>query len=247
MMYDAEKKYADPRLSVFGLKNGSADWKGTVPGSSDSDLPVVDKDATHLNTKTLNRNNAPSRIMEYSELLFIYAEGVLKGKLSMPQSAKYYYEEAIKASVKTWEPFAEYNDVPKDGQPVSFNDDAIATLLKSTLASYDAVAAGTSPYQTVEELVLSQKWLSLFWNGFEAYNEWRRNEYPIISIASGTILNDHEMPTRFQYPMTVRTSNSANMAAALERMGAANDMHSPLWWSYKAVNGGSRSEHVYQK
>ena len=206
----------------------------------------MDKDATHLNTNTLNRNNAPSRLLEYSEILFIYAEGVQKGKLTMPKNAKYYYEEAVKASVQTWAPFAEYNEVAADEQPVSFNDDAIATLLKAKFASYDAVAAGTSPFATAEELILSQKWLSLFWNGFEAYNEWRRNEYPIISIASGTITNDHEMPTRFQYPMTVRTSNSANMAVALERMGGANDMHTPLWWSYKALNNGSRSEHVYQ-
>jgi hypothetical protein len=247
MLYDSQTKYEDPRLSVFGLKNGNADWKGTIPGSTDPERSAADNDATHLNTHTLNRNNAPSRIMEYSELLFIYAEGVLKGKLTMPQSAKYYYEEAVKASVKTWSAWAEYNEVPKDGQPVSFNDDAIATLLKSTLASYDAVAAGTSPYQSVEELVLSQKWLSLFWNGFEAYNEWRRNEYPIITIASGTLPNDYEMPTRFEYPMTVRASNSANMNIALDRMAGPNDMHTPLWWSYKALNNGSRPEHVYEK
>ena len=129
---------------------------------------------------------------------------------------------------------------------MSFNDAAIETLLKSNIASYDAVNAGTSPYKTVEELVLSQKWLSLFWNGFEPYHEWRRSEYPILSIASGT-KNDHEMPSRFQYPMTVRTSNSVNMSVALDRMGGPNDMHTPLWWSYKAVNNGSRSEHVYQK
>jgi hypothetical protein len=165
----------------------------------------------------------------------------------MPKNAKYYYEEAVRASVKTWSSWSEYNQVAADEQPVSFNDDAIADLLKASFASYDAVAAGTSPFATVEELVLSQKWLSLFWIGFEAYNEWRRNEYPIISIAAGTIANDHEMPTRFQYPMTVRTSNSTNMNIALERMGGPNTMHTPLWWSYKALNGGSRSEHVYQK
>lgn len=246
MLYDSEKKYADPRLYAWGLKNGSADWKGTIPGTADSELKEANVDATHMNTVTLNRNNASSRIMEYSELLFIYAEGILKGKLSMPKTAKYYYEEAVKASVRTWEEFAAYNEVKTGDEPVSFNDAAIETLLKSNLASYDAVNAGTSPYKTVEELVLSQKWLSLFWNGFEPYHEWRRSEYPILSIASGT-KNDHEMPSRFQYPMTVRTSNSVNMNIALDRMGGPNDMHTPLWWSYKAVNNGSRSEHVYQK
>ena len=95
-----------------------------------------------------------------------------------------------------------------------------------------------------EELILSQKWLSLIWNGFEAYNEWRRNEYPIIHIADGTVINNYEMPTRFAYPLTVRTSNSVNMHEALERMGGDNNMHTALWWSYKALNNGSRPEHV---
>lgn len=243
MLYDFDKKYADPRLYIFGLKNGS-EWKGTVPGTADSDLNIVDKNSANLNTNTLNRNNAPGRLLEYSEILFIYAEGVLKGKLQMPMSAKYYYEEAIRASVKSWADYAAYNEVKADEDPIAYDDAAIDALLASKLASYDAVKAGTSPYATEEELILSQKWLSLIWNGFEAYNEWRRNEYPIIHIADGTVINNYEMPTRFAYPLTVRTSNSVNMHEALERMGGDNNMHTALWWSYKALNNGSRPEHV---
>ena len=246
MMCDAENGYTDPRLHAIGIRKGSKEWIGTVPGTSDSELKEVNGKATaHLNNAALNRNNASSRLMEYSEILFIIAEGVEKGKLSMPKNAKYYYEEAIKASVNTWAEFAAYNDPKASDEGVSFNDEAISTLLKSNLASYDAVAAGTSPYSTTEELILSQKWLSLFWIGFEPYHEWRRNEYPILSIQSGT-KNDHEMPTRIGYPMTVRTSNATNMKEALDRMGATtNDMHTALWWSYKAINNGSRSEHIY--
>lgn len=243
MLYDFDKDYADPRLYAFGLKNGS-EWKGTVPGAGDSELKDVDKNAANLNTVTLNRNDADSRLLEYSELLFIYAEGVLNGKLQMPNTAKYYYEEAVKASVKTWADFGAYNEVKEGDDPVSYDDAAIEALLKSRLASFDAVKAGTSPYATEEELVLSQKWISLFWNGFEAYNEWRRTEYPILTIADGTAINDYELPTRMAYPATVRSTNAINMQEALERMGGENNMHTPLWWSYKAVNGSSRPEHV---
>lgn len=243
ILYDFDKEYADPRLYAFGLKNGSA-WKGTVPGAGDSELKDVDKNAANLNTLTLNRNDASSRLLEYSEILFIYAEGVQKGKLSMPQSAKHYYEEAVRASVKTWAEFGAYNEVKEGESPVAYDDAAVETLLKSSLASYDAVKAGTSPYASEEELILSQKWISLFWNGFEPYHEWRRNEYPLLSIADGTAINDYELPTRMAYPATVRSTNADNMQEALGRMGGDNDMHTPLWWSYKAVNSASRPEHV---
>ena len=246
MLYDFERDYADPRLYAFGLKNGS-EWKGTVPGTGDTNLKDVDKNSANLNTVTLNRNDADSRLLEYSELLFIYAEGILKGRLTMPESAKYYYEEAIRSSVKTWGEWGAYNEVKDGEEPVAYDDAAIADLLSSRLASYDAVKTGKSPYASELELVLSQKWLSLFWNGFEPYHEWRRNEYPILTIADGTQINNYEYPTRMAYPLTVRTSNSNNMNTALRRMGGENDMHTALWWSYKAVNGASRSEHVYKQ
>lgn len=241
MMYDASSGYADPRIFAFAMKDASDKWVGTIPGTADAELKEANSKATaRLNNEVLNRNNASSRLLEYSELLFIIAEGVQKGKLTMPESAKYYYEQAVRASVKTWEEFVAYSADPK-----VYDDDTIDALLRRSIASYDAVAQGTSPYDNELELILSQKWLSLFWIGFEAYHEWRRNEYPIISIQSGTVVNNYEMPTRMQYPMTVRTSNSDNMKVALQRMGGDNTMHTPLWWSYKALNGGSREEHVY--
>ena len=242
MMHDSGTNYVDPRLYAFAQKESSDSWVGTVPGTADSELKEANNKATaRLNNSVLNRNNAPSRLLEYSELMFIIAEGVQKGKLSMPQSAKYYYEEAVRASVTTWADFVSYSN-----EPMIYDDETINNLLTKRLASYDAVATGTSPYGSELELILSQKWISLFWNGFEAYHEWRRNEYPIITIQSGTAVNDYEMPTRMQYPMTVRTSNSENMNEALQRMGGPNTMHTPLWWSYKACNGSSREEHVYK-
>ena len=242
MMYDSGSNYADPRLYAFAQKDTGESWVGTIPGTADSELKDANSKATaRLNDAVLNRNSASSRLLEYSELLFIIAEGVQKGKLQMPQSAKYYYEEAVRASVTTWADFVAYS-----AETMVYDDETISALLRKSFASYDAVATKTSPYETELELILSQKWISLFWIGFEAYHEWRRNEYPIITIQSGTAVNDYEMPTRMQYPMTVRTSNSDNMNQALQRMGGPNTMHTALWWSYKAVNGSSREEHVYK-
>ena len=243
MMY--KDGYTDPRLYAYAQRNAGDKWVGTIPGTADSEMKDANGKATaHLNDGVLNRNNAPSRLLEYSELLFVIAEGVQKGKLNMPNSAKYYYEEAVRASVITWADYVTYSQ-----EPMEYDDNTISALLRNPIASFDEVSksGSRSPYSTELELILSQKWISLFWIGFEAYHEWRRNEYPIITIQSGTAVNDYEMPTRMQYPMSIRTSNSDNMHQALQRMGGENTMHTPLWWSYKALNNGSRPEHVYSR
>ena len=87
-------------------------------------------------------------------------------------------------------------------------------------------------------MILSQKYLSLYYCGFEQYNEWRRTEYPILTIGSGTDSNDYELPTRFAYPNYTATSNKLNVQKALERMGGDDDMHTALDWSYKKLSGG---------
>ena len=98
-------------------------------------------------------------------------------------------------------------------------------------------------YRNARQLILSQKWLSQFWVAFEPYNEWRRNEFPLLTIGKGTNANDFELPTRFGYPPSSTSSNPANVAEALKRMGGDNNMHTALIWSYKYRNGGKSKPH----
>ena len=53
----------------------------------------------------------------------------------------------------------------------------------------------------------------------EAYHEYRRTGYPVLTIGEGTIYNDNILPTRFGYPNTTMSTNSDNASAALEDMG----------------------------
>lgn len=179
-------------------------------------------------------------VMDYSEILFILAEGVQLGKLSVAgQTAKSLYEAAVRANIEKWAPYITYNTKYRE-----ITSSAIIDYLASDLANYDKAAAGEGLYGSALELILSQKWLSLYWTGgFEPYTHWRRCEYPILTIGDGTDANQYELPTRFGYPNYTVSTNSANVQAALERMGGPNDMHTPLDWSYKKRNGGSRNPH----
>ncbi|MDE7442797.1 MAG: SusD/RagB family nutrient-binding outer membrane lipoprotein, partial [Muribaculaceae bacterium] len=113
---------------------------------------------------------------------------------------------------------------------VAINDTRIAAFLNGHLAGWD-----NNPDH--ERLIAEQKYLSLFWVGFEAYHELRRTGYPVISIGKGCTYNNREYPQRLFYPTNTVGSNSANVQEALDRMGGENNLRTAVWWSYKAING----------
>lgn len=228
--------FEDPRLPLFATQKKSK-WKGTRGGVMTDEFKAYDDGAAVPNFDVICRADMPAFLMDYSEVLFILAEGVQKGKLSVTgQSAKSLYESAVRASIEKWVPFGQLLEKPI---PVRSSD--VEKLLASSLASYDKAAAQneTSIYGSVEELIACQKFISLYFCGYEVYNEWRRTEYPTIVPADGTVSNDYELPTRFGYPNYTVASNLAHVNAALERMGGSNNMHTTLDWSYAKLNGGS--------
>ena len=72
----------------------------------------------------------------------------------------------------------------------------------------------------------------------EAYHEYRRTGYPVLTIGEGTTYNDNVFPTRLGYPNITILTNGANAEAALQEMGGENDMKTPVWWSKEAITGG---------
>ena len=137
-------------------------------------------------------------------------------------------------------------------KPIIVRSADIETLLSGPLGSYDMADAQdeSSRYSSAEELIACQKFISLYFSGYEVYNEWRRTEYPAFEIADGTSSNGYEVPTRMGYPNYTVASNSANVKAALLRMGgagAANNMHVKLDWSYAGLYGTHRKPHPLQQ
>ena len=227
--------YQDPRLPIFAAQKGGK-WTGAVAGCAKSEMSAEQaKKPAEMNDKVLWRDAMDAFIMDFSEILFIEAEGVLNGKLNVPgQTVKTLYEAAVTANIEKWAPYITLNERYREITPA-----AIQEYLASELASYDMAEAGTGRYSSVEELVLSQKWLSLYWTGgWEPYTHWRRTEYPILTIGPGTEANNYELPTRFGYPVYTVSSNKDNVAKALSRMGGDNDMHLALDWSYKKNHNG---------
>ena len=225
--------YVDPRLPVIGKKNPVVAvnpdniWIGTVSGATDQERSVVDRGASWLNHLVFCRRDAPSTYMDYAEVQFIFAEAALKGLITGgAAAARNYYETGVRASMEKWSALGAYSS-----PAVSITAGEVDTYLASPLGSWDLAT-------NKEEFLGNQKYLSLFWVGMEAYHEYRRTGYPVLTIGGGTTYNDNILPTRFGYPNATMSTNTANANTALIEMGGENDMKTPVWWSKQAISGG---------
>ncbi|MCA1741920.1 MAG: SusD/RagB family nutrient-binding outer membrane lipoprotein [Bacteroidales bacterium] len=225
--------YVDPRLPIIGKKNPVAAvnpdniWIGTVSGCTEQERSVVDIGTSWLNYKVFSRRDAPATYMDYAEVQLILAEAALKGHISGGQTAaKNYYEAGVRASMQKWSEQGAFSD-----PPVSITSAEMDTYLASPLGSWDLAT-------NKEEFLGNQKYLALFWVGMEAYHEYRRTGYPVLTIGEGTVYNDNVLPTRFGFPNITISTNGANAEAALADMGGPNDMKTPVWWSKQAITAG---------
>jgi len=203
----------DPRISLYFVQVGGV-WKGAKSG-------VVSREesgsgsAAYLNKIILGSYDSPYSFMNYDELLFIWSEAAYKGLIPGGQTlAANFYRKAIEASARHW------SSLPGNENPIS--DLAISQFLMKV--------AWNGTY----EQLMTQKYVALFWCGFESWAEYRRTGYPDLPIAK-TTMNDNILPRRFEYPINTASTNPDNYAEALRRLRedyrGDDDMKTPVWWS----------------
>ncbi|MDO1499527.1 SusD/RagB family nutrient-binding outer membrane lipoprotein [Winogradskyella maritima] len=83
-----------------------------------------------------------------------------------------------------------------------------ATDLDAYIAQEKVVYSGTTE-EKLEKIAL-QKWISLFYTGFEGWSDWRRTGMPEVTPGPDSA-NDMRVPVRFQYPNSVKSTNNAIM------------------------------------
>lgn len=220
----------DPRLTIWAEPaNEATGWKGTVAGCHPTDQKVIDANTSRLNYDVLVQDNAPAYLLDYSEVEFCLAEAAIKGMIEGGEAAaRSHYEKAVTASCLKW---GQLDYLPAEvADKIRMDQNVIDEFLSGKLAGWDQNDDKVA-------LIANQKYLSLFWVGFEAYHELRRTSYPRVIIGPGTAFNDYELPQRMGYPSTTMGTNGDNAKEALQRMGGENTMRTPVWWSYKAIHG----------
>ena len=207
---DILKGLSDPRISTMCTKPGT-DYKG-VPYGQPRDASVAwfnaNQDYSIPGVK-ITAADASRTLISASQILFTRAEAAALGWIPVNNANDYY--DAIKASMDWW-------------------GITNSTTVNAYLAT-SAVNIGTAYTTAAKTNIYTQKYISLFMNGYEAWAEWRRTGVPALTPASGAVNVSKKIPRRVQYGSDEIGVNRVNYLAAVAAIpGGADNHDAKVWW-----------------
>ena len=255
--------YEDPRLDMFGIAKkltmadgtSSSEILGVRRGISDLDILVDRYKAILANINVVE--DTPGLIMSSSEAYFLLAEAALRGWNTNGGTAKSYYEDGVRASFSEWgvsgaDAYLQSHAVPADFvDPLTLvaNDGTDASLKAVELAKQNSrVAASTiSPCwddaKTDEERlekIITQKWISGFPEGKNAWAEWRRTGYPKLMMPrvnkNDDITNLETGVRRMPFIQNEVSNNPEGYAQAVQLLGGPDNAATRIFWDVDAPN-----------
>ena len=183
---------------------------------------------------------APGQLMNYAELQFILAEAAVKGYISGGiTEAKVHYDAGITGSYDQYSTALQniftqnwggsYGSLPIDsGYTVAMELDY--HINDATAPAYFDAATITT--QDALQKIAEQRYIANFDLGLEAWFEWRRTGYPVLTPAVAGI-NEGKIPIRVPYPSDESATNPSALAAGIGLLGGADGMNTPVWWETK--------------
>jgi hypothetical protein len=194
------KPVSDPRLPIYGDKNTVGDYIGLEYGKTDN---IGSVDFSLLGAAII-KQDAPVYLVTYAQALFAKAEAAKRGWIAGGDAvAKTNYDLAIEQSVRQW------NNNSITG---------LSTMMARPEITYD-------PAKALEQIA-TQRWVHLFMHGYEAWAEWRRTGFPVLTTPGGK-----QIPTRQGYPVEEQFNNTDNWKEAVQRQfGGKDDLYGKVWW-----------------
>lgn len=194
----------DPRLASFA---------DPVPGTGEiAPMPyglenseVQPSEVSFPNSSYVKAQDNDIPIFSLAQIEFMLAEAAERGWTS--DDAEAHYNAAITASMNQW----------------GITDAAaIDAFIAQDDVAYDAA--------NWKESIGTQKWVALYTQGYEAWAEWRRLDFPVLSPAQAPLNPSEQIPLRNMYPSSEATLNSSNYEAAVNMIGGTDTDGRPLWW-----------------
>ena len=195
----------DPRLLKY-VHKVSDDLKVAAYGKVNGEMKKETFSVTPFFDASYDSH--PGIIFDYSESEFLVAEAFARTEvLADIAKAETHYNNAVEASILAWGGSEEEAKVYLAQDGVKFNSDKAI------------------------ELIATQKWLSLYTVGHEAYAELRRLDIPKLKFAE---IDGNKFPTRLIMPADERLSNPTNYNAAKQLIKGGQDVPTAkLWWDNK--------------
>lgn len=205
------------QIGYYGVPSNEYIWDGwlnpitiTVPGAGT--IQAVNNDQKAQLANFMIRNNAPFLHQTYAEVEFLLAEATVRWGLNLGGSAADHYGRGIRAAMQQLSLFP--------GGPV-IGDAEINTFTSGN---------GLVPGREIE-MINRQLWVALLLNGPEAYANWRRTGFPVLSPATNYDSSIQTIPRRFEYPLLELEQNAANAAVAVAALGSGgNTWTNRVWW-----------------
>ena len=216
-LVDYLKSTTDPRINIFfrptpasigkdtaiirGIPNGLDDVTAQTYLGGQQNHSQIGELYYEQSISAKGISIAKGVIMTFAELQFCLAEAAQKGLIG--GSAETYYTNGINAS------YSFYGLTPEAG------------FFTNPIIAY----TGTNEEKL--EKIGSQKWVSLYYQGLEAWFDWRRTGFPKLQPAVSN-QNNGLIPVRFIYPIIEQALNAENRKVALDRQGPDN-INTKMW------------------
>ncbi|MEX1063157.1 MAG: SusD/RagB family nutrient-binding outer membrane lipoprotein [Balneolaceae bacterium] len=234
--------FEDPRLSEYFSEavdgGGYKGFRNGLPGSAKGNFLNTENSFVDEKWYTLPNGgaNPPNRIMDAAEVYFLRAEGALNG-WAMGGTPEELYNEGIRMSIsdRTDASSAEIEAyIVSTNTPAAVDDDYNTPPVSDIPIQYQAGA----DFETQQEQIITQKWIALYPDGWEAWSERRRTGYPrgyaVINSLNPDIAED-ELIRRRTFTSDERSNNGAAVQAAEALLNGPDEMTTRLWWDAKPL------------
>ena len=200
---DILKDLSDPRIGLYFTKiNG--EYLGGVIGE-ESTYANFSHHAPQFEEAAL-----PGILFTYSEVEFILAEAAARPSINVPGTAEEHYINGVTSSIKYWGGTAA----------------EAATYLAQPKVKYSSAIAASSAAMPWKEVIGTQKWLSLFNRGMEAWTSIRLLDFPVMAEPIDAVSG---YPNRYTYPIVEQTLNGASYNSASTAIGG-DTAEQKLFW-----------------
>jgi hypothetical protein len=138
-------------------------------------------------------------------ILMTYAEvefikAEVEFRASNATAAKAAFDKGVKASIEQW----------------------------GAVMPADYFSNAEAAYNNTLERIMLQKYFALFFTDYQQWFEYRRTGFPVLPVGEGMV-NNKKMPVRYQYPVSIRSTNTENYQKTVDAMGGDN-INVKGWW-----------------
>ncbi|MEP6596392.1 MAG: SusD/RagB family nutrient-binding outer membrane lipoprotein [Ginsengibacter sp.] len=208
-------KNNDPRKPIYFRLPDKIDPLSSIPYRArpinvyDTETPRYVRDSISLVGAYFETPQFSFNVITAAEVNYLKAEAVLAGLT--PGDANALYRTGIQLAMEQY-----------DVSPGS-----ITTFLASPVATL----SGTEEQQL--EQIINQKYITLVYQSYEAWAEYRRTGYPKMWLGSGDTDTQGQVPRRLTYPADEYAKNQVNVEAAVAGIPGGDNLTSKVWWDVK--------------